>query len=172
MSKEEAFATYLDGKMSKHTYTAVRSRLKSVGSKVFPSYHALLEAKKECYPELITVTETSAEVDLMALLQHTINRLCKVQMNVLLQTKNDLDNVNLILKWGCDGSSGFSSYKQRFAQETEKQDDSPIFVISLVPLQLYNVTTKNHKQILWQNPTTSSTRYCRPIKLIMQSEIR
>lgn len=157
LSKEEALATYLDGKMNKRSYLAVQNRLKSAGCKVFPPYSSIIEAKKECYPDSIQITEISADIDLMDLLTHTINRICQVQKEVLLQTKNFLNDVQCILKWGCDGSSGYSPYKQSFSEGKEELDNA-IFVISLVPLQLYNITIANAKQILWQNPTPSSAR--------------
>ncbi|KAK9745729.1 hypothetical protein QE152_g6705 [Popillia japonica] len=158
LSQEEALATYLDGKMSKHSYTAIQVRLKSIGCKVLPSYDALIEAKKKCYPDLIDITEGSAEINLQTLINHTVQRICEVQQEVLLQMKNELSNVRCLFKWGCDGSSGYSSYKQRFSQAIDKREDTAIFIF-MVPIQLYSVTnTKKH--ILWENPTPSSTRYC------------
>ena len=44
--------------------------------------------------------------------------------------------------------------------------DANLFAVCIVPLQLH---TKNG-YILWQNPRPSSTRYCRPIKLIFEKE--
>ena len=43
-----------------------------------------------------------------------------------------------------------------------------MFIVSLVPLQLHS--NENNKQIIWQNPRTSSTRYCRPIKILFAKE--
>lgn len=169
LSQEEALATYLDGKMSKRSYTSIQMRLKSIGCKVLPSYHALIEAKKKCYPDVIEITEVSAEISLQALINHTVQRICEVQEEVLVQMKNELSNVHCLFKWGCDGSSGYSSYKQRFSQAIDKQEDNAIFVISMVPIQLYSVAEKK-KHILRQNPAPSSTRYCRPIKILFKSE--
>lgn len=41
---------------------------------------------------------------------------------------------DLICKWGCDGSSGQSEYKQKFNEENNS--DANIFLTSFVPLQL------------------------------------
>lgn len=62
-----------------------------------------------------------------------------------------------------------STYKQRFSGEgsSESKSDSNLFAVCLVPLQL---CTENG-QILWRNPRPSSTRYCKPIKLIFEKEI-
>lgn len=97
------------------------------------------------------------------LVDHTAKRLVKLQKEVL-----ELYNCNeLILsyKWGCDGSSGHSRYKQTFNESNENKTDEHIFSICLVPLQL----RKNDK-LVWQNPRPSSTRFCRPIKIMFERE--
>ena len=45
--------------------------------KLFPSYENAQAAKRNCYPELskMTFTETRAEVELQAMLDHTCQRL-------------------------------------------------------------------------------------------------
>ena len=60
-----------------------------------------------------------------------------------------------ICKWGYDGSSSQSQYKQGGAS-----DDGQILHTSLVPLQLLYGNC-----VVWQNRTPSSTRFCRPLKL-------
>lgn len=65
----------------------------------------------------------------------------------------------LFCKWGFDGSSGFSQYKQTTLVGS---NDSSLFVTSMVPVRLTNELKDN---IIWQNPACSSTRYCRPIRL-------
>ncbi|KMQ90726.1 dna-mediated transposase [Lasius niger] len=75
-----------------------------------------------------------------------------------------LNNLHLVSKWGCDGSSGRSLYKQVFT--AFQQSDSDLFMTCLVPLQLYALSENDGKRIfLWQNPRPSSTRYCRVVKL-------
>lgn len=55
-------------------------------------------------------------------------------------------------------------------------DDSYVFVTSLVRLQLttYSAsgssTNQRNKIILWQNPLPASTKYCRPIKILLKKE--
>lgn len=51
------------------------------------------------------VTETCAEVRLQDLLNHTASRLCKYLEDVFENcTSEELTNMELITKWGCDGS--------------------------------------------------------------------
>ncbi|KAJ8879945.1 hypothetical protein PR048_020566 [Dryococelus australis] len=61
-------------------------------------------------------------------------------------------------KWGCDGSSRHSGYKQKFSETHVSSTDSDVLIISVVPL------IAERKEIIWRNPITSSTRYCRPVR--------
>lgn len=58
------------------------------------------------------------------------------------------------------GLSGQSQYKQTFG--STQNDDSSIFLCSLVPLRIHGVGNSN--AILWKNAIPSSTWFCRPIK--------
>ncbi|KAK4876046.1 hypothetical protein RN001_012468 [Aquatica leii] len=68
------------------------------------------------------------------------------------------DQLTLFSKWGFDGSSGHSSYKQAFYDL--EASDSAVFITYLVPLRL-----TSGKAIIWENPRPGSTRFCRPIKI-------
>lgn len=139
MTSEEALAFFVDKKLTKDQYISMRQISKCHNADIFPNYHMLLEAKKECYPESIHITDYSGEVRVQSLLDHTINRLVSVQMEVLKQVRLGIDTyptISMVFKWGCDGASGQSQYKQLFSNTEEDVDDSYIFVISLVPLQM------------------------------------
>ncbi|CAH1108234.1 unnamed protein product [Psylliodes chrysocephalus] len=115
------------------------------------------------------ISPVIAEIKLQDLLDHTASRILLVQEDVFDQIS--LDNIsqelNLILKWGCDGSTGHSQYKQVLP---EGFSDSDIFITSLVPLQLSGKNTDRSESVLWQNPRPSPVRYCRPIKIQFKKE--
>ncbi|CAH0558613.1 unnamed protein product [Brassicogethes aeneus] len=135
----------------------------------FPSYKILQDEKKKCYLNNIRVSETSADVPLQALLNHTVERLITVQENVLLSLPNEeLSKLHLITKWGFDGSSGHSSYKQAF--HGSEASDSSVFITTIVPLRLVCDPNSKNSKIIWQNPRPSSTRYCRPLKITFVKE--
>lgn len=69
------------------------------------------------------------------------------------------------LKWGCDGSQQ-SQFKQKM--QSHNATDSNIFQSSLVPLQL--VCGTNRRKVVWQHPTPSSPRYCRPTRIRFTKE--
>lgn len=92
-------------------------------------------------------------------MDHTASRLLKDLDQVLGSLKEEERN-SLVLysKWGCDGCQQ-TEYKQKF--ENESNTDANLFQSSFVPLRL---TYGKNDKVLWQNPTPSSPRYCRPIR--------
>ena len=99
----------------------------------------------------------------------TIQRLLQSQ-NIVMQTipDNQLENLNFIFKWGCDGSSAQCKYKHKFEGVSDclTFSDGNMFLAYCVPLQsISGNATSDDKIILWQNPRPSYTRYCRPILL-------
>jgi hypothetical protein len=168
---EEALALYIDGKFTKKSYIMMQQGAKARNANIYPNYNIILEEKNKCYPDkkAITITDISAEVNLQDLVNHTARRIIQVQSDVVTQFLNEASNgVTLLHKWGGDGSASQSNYKQKFSGEgtSEPKSDSNLFATCLVPLRL----STNNGRILWQNPRPSSTRYCRPIKLIFKKE--
>ncbi|KAL0879456.1 hypothetical protein ABMA27_003207 [Loxostege sticticalis] len=132
------------------------------GHQVYPSFYSLSKSKASCCPsdEHISVTESRAEIKLQAILDKTAERLAQDEV---IRSVLPRSYYTLISKWGCDGSSGHSTYKQRF--ENTNATDEFLFVYSFVPLRLLDGET-----VIWQNPRLSSTLYCRPIKFIFAKE--
>lgn len=131
----------------------------------------MLKAKKRCYPSSgESITESSAEIDLQSLLDHTTSRILESQKDV----PNIIDiNIEFVLidKWGFDGSTGHSEYKQSFSGSSI--EDGSLFVSSSCPLQLIcKSNTSDPDQIVWKNPRPSSTRYCRPIRFQFAKETK
>lgn len=79
-------------------------------------------------------------------------------------------NLTMMSKYGCDGASGQSQYKQKFKNGTGSSTDSQVFMISLVPIRIVEQT--NLKNVHWQNECTGSPRYCRPIKFMFTKECK
>lgn len=81
----------------------------------------MLKAKASSYSDKISVSESQAEVEL----QHDV--LCGL-------ADDFVDNLALIGKWGFDGSTRYSEYKQKVINS--ETNGSSLFVTSYVPLQL------------------------------------
>lgn len=160
---EESLAILIDNKMSVKQYKNIRLAAKKKCANIFSAYDHVLNAKKECYPKNIRITETSCQVPLQDLLDHTIIRILKIP-NIKMP-ENIVDNIELLCKWGCDGSSGHSQYKQTFNESSSlTTTDYDVFMFSMVPLQLHFTDEGGINHILWKNHRYSSTRFCRPIK--------
>lgn len=173
LTPDEALSVMIEAKDSKHSYLVHRRAAKEHFADIYPSYHKILEAKLRCYPrkEGQIVTEASAEVLLQDLLDHTVKRILKLQKPVLLSLSTDLlTNLKLLIKWGSDGSTGHSQYKQMYAEIG--LGDGDLFLTSIVPLQLYAEQPGNDKIIVWQNPRPSSTRFCRPVRFQFKKETK
>lgn len=164
-TKEEALSFYIETDLSKAQYAYLRQRLAEKNlSSILPSYQSLSEAKRACYPPAsgITVTNISAKINLQDILDHTVSRIMKIMSGSI-----NYNHVKLFSKWGCDGSSGQSEYKQALPEESELISDANLFIVSFVPLRLVD---EQSNAIIWQNPTSSSVRYCRPISLEFAKE--
>lgn len=135
VSPDEALFLIIEAKLTKRQYGIIRSMNKSHNSPIYPAYSHVLDAKKSCYPDDINITETSSAVKLQSLLNHTCARILHVQRDFIQKLSSDTsDKLNLIVKWGFDGSSGQREYKQKFSDENSS--DSNVLLTSLVPLQL------------------------------------
>lgn len=164
VSPRDALSLIIEAQLSRKQYEVIRTYAKEV----FPSYKEVQAEKVNCYPKDLKVTETDAEVPLQCLLDHTGTRLLQTQKSVLeADSEHSFDKILLYSKWGFDGSSSHTQYKQKFMSETS--DDKYMFLTCLVPLRL--IGKKNGKSItLWQNPRPSSPRFCRPISLEYKKE--
>lgn len=154
---EEALALIIDLKLSKYQYDLLRSQAKKRHADMYPPYCKVFEVKKNCYPssDSVAVSEMGTKIELQSLLNHTIERVLKTC------DSNSLVDENLVAtyKWGFDGASGQSLYKQIFQKDSENSTDESIMMVSLIPLQV-----ASSSKVLWTNPHPSSTRLCRPIE--------
>lgn len=165
MSPEAALSDMVEAKLTKHQYEVIRRSMSKNNALIYPCYDYVLKAKNCCYPSDITVTEISAEVKLQALLDHTFERILMSQLDVLATfSKQTVSSLKCMIKWGCDGSSGQSEYKQKFSDGNSS--DANVFLTSLVPLQIVGIDNESNEEVVvWKNPTPSSPRFCRPIRL-------
>jgi hypothetical protein len=82
-------------------------------------------------------------VELQKLLDHTSDRILQTIPNLA----EDARNLVLVCKWGCDGASGHSQYKQALANPNDS--DSSIFLFSFsLQLKLHN---EDDRTTVWQN---------------------
>ena len=158
ISPDRAFSYLLNNNLTKAQYENTRALLGEAGLlEVLPAYNNLRGSKAKCIPFGLQVTETGSRVPLASLLQHTASRILEGISATELESFDS--ELTLVAKWGCDGSSGHSIYKQAFAAHGVSDDS--IFLTSMVPLQIR--TRRDETISVWQNPRPSSTRLCRMI---------
>ncbi|KAK2577877.1 hypothetical protein KPH14_006421 [Odynerus spinipes] len=77
---------------------------------MLPSYYSLKSTEKLLLPSCISTSDIHAEVSYEEIMKKTVQSIIKI-------TEIDAPRpVTLICKWGFDGSSGHSMYKQKFNQ--------------------------------------------------------
>lgn len=160
LDSQKALAMLIDAQLSKHQYEVVRNVLKDFGCDVLPPYYRVREEKRHCYPENITITPISAQVDLQSLLDHTAKRIILAAENFS-NLAHVPEIITLTSKWGCDGSSNQSQYHQFIPNEFDGISDANLFMVSMVPLVLKTI---DQTDTLWKNFRPSSTKFCRPIQ--------
>ena len=156
----------MDLDLTKAQYSSMRLSAEERGCKLYPAYKRVAKVKTECLSpaSAFTVLPDQAQVELQPLLDLTAARLLHLQKPVL-DSLPERWPVQLALhcKWGIDGSTGHSQYKQAGVHQ-----DDQMLVTTFVPLQLET----EEGVMIWRNPTPSSTRFCRPIRLQLDKETK
>ena len=171
LSPDRALALTVSLDLTQRGYQIMRNTSKDAAkSHIYPTYIDILSAKERCYPSpsAISVTDVKASVTLQGLLDHTTARLAQSQ-DILSQLDLPADQPGpsspapvhglLDAKWGFDGATDQSVYKQSLREEDRPAEQS-LFCTTMVPLRL-----QLDGEELWRNKTPSSTRFCRPLCL-------
>lgn len=114
-SSEECLALIEDAKLSRWQYDTIRKRAAEKDVHIFIPYKNLAEVRETCYtvPTSLSINEKGARIGLQQLPYHTCTRLLQVP-NILseLPEGGSTIKITMITKWGCDGASDQSQYKQ------------------------------------------------------------
>lgn len=161
---EEAVLLNVENNIPSRLYHELRTTAQNKHADIYPTYKQVNRAKFACYPEGMQLSHNVSEVPLQNLLNHSAERILQLQKHDLIKLNvNSKDRYKLILtvKWGYDGSSGSSDWRQQHVGENLKDiNETDLFCTSLVPIRL-----KCSTDIVWENPTPSSVRFCRPLSL-------
>lgn len=79
---DEALALVVGAQLTKYQYNFMRQSAIEHNCNMYPSYEAVTESRKKCYPENLIVTESSASIPLQNLLDHTAQRLMKAHSRI------------------------------------------------------------------------------------------
>ena len=72
LSAEQAVALIVYANLSTQQHQRIREQAGTLSCMLYPSYHRVKEAKLLCHPQGVMITETSAEIPLQALIDHTL----------------------------------------------------------------------------------------------------
>ncbi|KAG5883297.1 hypothetical protein JTB14_004391 [Gonioctena quinquepunctata] len=75
LTEDKALSLLTEAKLTKFQYNIIRSNALEKSCNLNPNYECVIKAKKICYPDNILITESSAEIQLQSLLDHTIEML-------------------------------------------------------------------------------------------------
>lgn len=168
LTPDEGLLMTIEADLSQRQYMKIKNLLKLRGNDVLPSLSEILKAKKKCRPSGLEVSNSVASIPLQNILDHTAQRIVKVEEEKIIQMmeSSNLTELNLTgtSKWGCDGSSAYSQYNQDLNAGI---DDSNLFAVTLTPLLMSSGNAK-----IWENKTPSSYRFCRVISIEFTKETK
>ena len=178
MTAEEGLGFLLRQNLTKAQYQAIRYQSKEKGADIWPPYHQIQEAKADCRPEDIEVSDHSALVPLQDLLHHSLSRILVSepgieQEMVKLAEENDGHlSAELIFKLGFDGSGSHHRHMQADNagdHPTVKSLVSTQMVPLLIQTDLENTDYPLRKK-LWVSPFPNHPHACRPVRLSFEVE--
>ena len=167
----QALGHILENNHTKDAYVNMRLMSKEFNADIWPTYDAVLEAKKECRPDNISYSETAVTVPLSERLKHNDRRFLSIHQPEITSLLRDIPpngklEIEVESKVGFDGSTGLQVYNQAFSLENKDTNESSLLSTCLVPLQ-YRV--KDGPAIL-TNPVPQSSSFCQPLRQEFRKE--
>ena len=157
MTPTQALALKVQLDLSDDQYQILRNSAIQQHANIYPTLHALLKAKEECYPVDLSITETSALSSLEAITHHTLSRILELSDENMKEIGSKDCSGTFYLKMGFDGASSQSIYNQRF-EETDLNvatiHEESLFQTAIAPLKLV-ISDKD----IWVNKKPSSPHF-------------
>ncbi|CAH0382639.1 unnamed protein product [Bemisia tabaci] len=118
MSMYETLALTLDLDLSERKYDVLKNYVNRVHAGLMPTLYSLNNFKKQFYPKIMYASDTQVQVDAQDMLNKTINSLFLMLEEEILKNYCSSSEFVVVFKWGMDGSSGHSTYKLPFRDES------------------------------------------------------
>lgn len=173
--------------LSQNQYNNIQKVVKIECANVFPPAKKLLTAKKSCYPENLTVTDTKAAIPIEDLTLHTTKRVIEAHKTEIYDKIKKLPSestpkiirAEMIVTWGMDGTTGQSQYNQGCtrtqenpASNNEIVEDKSLLTVSMSVQQLRYQDDGGNFICLWDNEKSQSVYSVRPIQLEFAKETK
>ena len=149
-------------------YKLHRKKSKKRNALVHPSWEELDKAKAECSPENIEFGEREVTVPLKDAMTHFMRKLIKddalFQRLLKMKSKNPNLRYELVYKYGADGASYFSHYKNA-------TQDTSLFASNMVPTFIEAIDDSTEKSWnVWSNPFANSAYGVVPLRWAFEKE--
>ena len=106
LTEDKAHSLVANARLTKYQYNIIKSNALEENCPLYPNYQSVIKAKKRWYPDNIVITESSAEVPVQDLVDHTMKRLA-LSPNDLFSRVEDNNIENLWLPGKLNISSCF-----------------------------------------------------------------
>ena len=74
LTEDKALFLITNARFTKYEYNVIKSNALEANCQLYLNYESVIEAKKHCCPDNIVITESSAEVPVQDLVNHTMKR--------------------------------------------------------------------------------------------------
>ena len=169
MSEMEALSEVIEFGWTSATYTKNRVRSKRANALRHPSWDQVRKAKKLCLPPGIEYHESFVSCPVQNVLHHHLSKILKDKEIVawMKRLKESNRRIKFILKYkyGADGTSGMSHYKNSTIK------DKSLFASNLVPLFIEAIDIESGKSVnVWANPFANSALGVVPLRWSFEKE--
>ena len=168
VSNIEALAELFDYGWTSVQYKKNRKKSKKCNALRHPSWHKIVEAKKQCTPEGIESDDSAVWVSMQNALNHQTKKITKdrtlvKQMEDLARGKNI--SFEMDVKFGSDGSSQFAPARNSTV------DDTSLFASNCVPLFIAAIDNDTGESVnVWSNRFANSALGVMPLRWAFEKE--
>ena len=166
--------------LSRNQYHNVQQVVKRECLNILPPAKKVLIAKKSCYPENLTVTDTKAVVPVKDLTSHTTKRIIDAYKEEIYENIKKLPSsssssnpkiirAEMICCWGMDGTTAQSLYNQGTTAKNQQVNDNSLITVSMTSHQL-RFHDESNCIPLWDNIKSQSVYSVRPIQVEFTKE--
>ena len=168
MTVSDALAESLDQGTSRSRFQDKVRTLKRHNVNIYPGWKKQQEHRDEIIPDDIEYAETEAKVNMESLLKNTVDRhllneQIRSKLVELKEEKGGTLQVNLVFKFGLDGSGDQKKYKQVGA------NCDNVLASQMCPLRLVDADTN---EVIFENPLANVPNSHRPIRISYEPETR
>ena len=154
---DTALVIYTDCNLGRNTYTTQKRVLAAAAHDIFPAWGHLREKQKGITPNVMQIPPTFAGIHFTGVYYNLIEALqCTISRVLETAPEFESTDLNLMYKFGFDGSGGHSIFNQVNNDETNN-----LILTVVCPLELKD----NFGQVVWTEPSPNAPKSQRPLMI-------